>query len=90
MGEEPEQKYRMVMRRRDEKERMMKRERAGDEERDKAKDRGNFMVGQREEGNVEMGKNNLRLRVQTDSYVDEFRLNCLTQGDLFQETSPTG
>lgn len=60
----------MVMRRRDEKERMMKRERAGDEERDKAKDRGNFMVGQREEGEKmektrdgEMEKNNLRLRV---------------------------
>lgn len=50
MGEEHKQKYRIVMRRRDEKERMMKRERAGDEERDKAKDRGNFMVGQREEG----------------------------------------
>lgn len=69
MGEEHKQKYRMVMSRRDEKERMVKGERAGDEETDKAKDRGHFMVGQREEGNVQMGKNNLRLRVQTDPYV---------------------
>lgn len=76
MGEEHKQKYRMVMRRRDEKERMMKRERAGDEERDKAKDRGNFMVEQREEGKklgkdkrCRDGENNLRLRVQTDPYV---------------------